>query len=69
MASKSSEEKKKCDISKCSEEAARSVSAKKVLDSGLGSEVKRGKAHLCKEHYKEFKKNTKEDRKLKRVGW
>ncbi|MEA3559150.1 MAG: hypothetical protein U9R75_07860 [Candidatus Thermoplasmatota archaeon] len=69
MASKSSEEKKNCDISGCSEETSRSVSAKKVQGAGLDTKVKKGKVHLCKEHYKEFKKKTKEDRKLERVGW
>jgi hypothetical protein len=26
-------------------------------------------AHLCHEHYKEFKKKTKKDRTLDRLGW
>ncbi len=28
-----------------------------------------GGVHLCREHYKEFKKATKEERSLDRLGW
>lgn len=58
-----------CDVKNCSETAVRSVSAKKASRSGLMIEGERGNVHLCKEHYKEFKRATKEDRKLERLGW
>ncbi|MBS7632566.1 hypothetical protein KEJ15_02945 [Candidatus Bathyarchaeota archaeon] len=56
----------KCGISGCSREAVRSLSADKVKAAGLkvGSTEKR--AYLCKEHYKEFKKKTKKDKKLEK---
>jgi|Deesub1362A_J573_1020465.scaffolds.fasta_scaffold01051_6 hypothetical protein len=59
---------KKCDVPGCGEEAVRTVSrqkASKVLDIPAG----RGKVHLCKAHYKEFKKKTKKDREIERAGW
>jgi thymidine kinase len=54
----------KCSVSGCGREAARSISTDKVKSAGLkvGSSEKR--AYLCREHYKEFKKKTKKDKKL-----
>lgn len=55
----------------CHEEAARSLSDKKVEQAGLKLRPDRQgrSAHLCKAHYKEFKKKTKKDRTLERLGW
>jgi hypothetical protein len=65
-----SDEKKKCDVSGCSKEAERSISLKQVKDSNLSvrPECNRS-AHLCKDHYREFKKETKKDRKLEHLGY
>jgi hypothetical protein len=30
---------------------------------------KKTKVHLCKEHYKEYKRNTKKEREIKRMDW
>ncbi|MGA1819767.1 MAG: hypothetical protein ACMUHU_02040 [Thermoplasmatota archaeon] len=60
---------KQCEVSGCSEPAQRAVNAKKAKNSGLSISIERGNVHLCKEHYREFKKSTKEDRKLQRIGW
>lgn len=56
---------KVCDVANCDKEAERSISMKqfsksslKLKDSGVRS------AHLCKEHYKSFKKETKTSREL-----
>ena len=58
----------KCNVSGCGKEAVRSLSAAKVKAAGL--KVTDDKhAYLCKEHYKEFKKKTKKDRTLERLGW
>lgn len=58
-----------CAVPDCSGEAVRSLSiaeAKKGLpnlpDSGH-------RAHLCREHYRTWKKATKKDRELQRLGW
>jgi hypothetical protein len=69
MAQRSQGVEKSCDVKGCSEPSIRSMSAKKVAKSGLDIPSERGNAHLCKEHYKEFKRSTKEERKLQRMGW
>jgi len=61
-----------CSVSGCHAPVKRSFSSK-VVNEALphltfkSSDAKR--ARLCKEHYKEYKKATKEDRKLERLGW
>ncbi|HAR95790.1 MAG TPA: hypothetical protein DCR97_07495 [Deltaproteobacteria bacterium] len=55
----------KCDVSGCDCDSERSIPRKKVKDAmewTLKGEDK--SAHLCKAHYREFKKATKEERKL-----
>ena len=59
----------KCAVSGCSAPAVRSVNAKRVAGSGLSISEKRGNVNLCKEHYRAFKKSTKEERELQRLGW
>jgi len=61
---------KTCDVSGCSKEAERSISMKQVKDTKLSvkPECTRS-AHLCKDHYREFKKETKKDRKLQKLGY
>ena len=59
------EAKKICDVAGCTKEAERSVSPKKVVGSSLSMKNEGSRsAHLCKDHYKTFKKDTKQDRKL-----
>lgn len=59
-----------CDIEGCKSGAERSISGKKVDKAGMKLAVDLDKnAHLCKEHYKEFKKKTKQDRTYDRLGW
>jgi hypothetical protein len=62
-----SKETKVCDVANCDKEAERSISTKqfsgsslKLKDPGVRS------AHLCKEHYKSFKKETKTSKELDR---
>lgn len=55
----------KCTVAGCEKEAVRSLPADKVSAAGLKvGETRR--AYLCKEHYKEFKKETKKDRMLEK---
>lgn len=59
-----------CDVSGCEAVAERSITIKKVLESNLplkNENIK--KVSLCKNHYKEFKKSTKKDRELDKLGW
>jgi len=60
---------KTCDVVGCERPAEKSIGrnrAEKVfkLKPGKGSKV-----HLCKEHYKEWKKKTKKERKVERLTW
>ncbi len=55
----------KCTVTGCDKDAVRSLPADKVTATGLKvGETRR--AYLCKEHYKEFKKETKTERKLEK---
>jgi len=61
---------KKCDVEGCDEDSVRSISTGRVkgaLEWNLSDDGKR--AHLCKRHYREFKKATKKDRELDRLAW
>lgn len=59
-----------CDVSGCSKEAERSTSGKKMKDSSLTLDKKDARSvHLCKEHYRTFRKETKKDRKLETLGY
>jgi len=55
----------KCNVSGCSQEAVRSLSAEKVKKAGLRVTDDR-RAYLCREHYKEYKKRTKKDKQLEK---
>lgn len=55
----------KCSVVGCDKEAVRSLSTEKVSSAGLRvGEARR--AYLCKEHYKEFKKETKKEKMLEK---
>ncbi len=59
-----------CSVHDCEEPRKRSVSAKKVTKAlpDLKFTAEGGRAHLCKTHNKEFKKATKKERELNRLG-
>ena len=57
-----------CDVAGCSNPAERSFNIKQLAKSNLSlksSDLRQ--VHLCKEHYKEFKKQTKTSRELDQV--
>lgn len=57
-----------CDVPGCQNESFKTVPAdlaKKVFDI----DQKKTKVHLCKEHYKEYKKQTKQEREVGRMDW
>ncbi len=60
-----------CDVKNCNKPVKRSLSRKKVSKAlpELKFKNESKKAHLCKEHYKEYKKKTKKERTLERLGW
>jgi len=60
---------KTCDVVGCDEEAVKTVSRKKAEKIFNLKGGKSTKVHLCKKHYKEFKKKTKKERELERATW
>lgn len=52
----------KCSVKGCGREAVRSLSLDRVKAAGLDVEGVR-RAYLCEEHYKEYKRRTKRQRK------
>jgi hypothetical protein len=61
----------RCSIQGCNEEADRSMSESKVrMAPDLVAESSTNKrVYLCRLHYKEWKKSTKEDRDNERARW
>jgi len=55
----------KCSVVGCDKEAVRSLSNEKVSAAGLKVGTAR-RAYLCKDHYKEFKKETKKEKLLEK---
>jgi hypothetical protein len=55
----------KCSVTGCGDDAVRSLPTDKVKAAGLKVEKAR-RVYLCKEHYKEFKRNTKQERVLEK---
>jgi hypothetical protein len=59
----------KCDVDGCDKDGVRSLNSSRVEEGGLRLKHSGKKAVLCKEHYKEWKKETKEDRELERARY
>ncbi len=62
----------KCGVADCKEQGHKSLSTKKVKSALSDLKLREGggkRVHLCKKHYKEFKKKTKKERELDRLGW
>ncbi|MEM2786449.1 MAG: hypothetical protein QXW37_02920 [Candidatus Nitrosotenuis sp.] len=59
----------KCDVDGCNNDGVRSLNSSKVENTGLRLKSSAKKAVLCREHYKEWKKETKEDRDLERARY
>jgi len=57
----------KCNVDGCDQDGARSLNTGKVENAGLRVVSSSKKTVLCKEHYKEYKKESKEDRDLERA--
>jgi len=55
----------KCSVTGCGNDAVRSIATDKVTAAGLKVDESR-RAYLCKEHYKEFKRQTKQERMLEK---
>jgi hypothetical protein len=57
----------KCNVDGCDENGARSLNTAKVERAGLRVNSGGKKSVLCKTHYKEYKKESKDDRSLERA--
>ena len=57
----------KCNVEGCDQDGARSLNTTKVENTGLRVNSSGKKTVLCKEHYKEWKKESKDDRELERA--
>ncbi len=58
----------KCDVAGCENDAERSFNIKQVSRSKLTLKSNDLRSvHLCKDHYKQFKKETKTDRELNSI--
>ncbi len=59
-----------CSVSGCQREVTRSLSYRKVRDALSEHGIQEGRrAHLCKPHYREFKRATKGERTIDRLTW
>lgn len=61
-----------CGVEDCKEKAHKSLSTKKVKSALPNLKLRKDvgkRVHLCKTHYKEFKKKTKTERELDRLAW
>jgi len=59
----------KCNVSGCDNDGIRSINTAKVENAGLSVSSNGKKSVLCKTHYKEWKKETKDDRSLERARY
>jgi hypothetical protein len=59
----------KCNVDGCDNDGARSINTTKVENANLRVTSTGKKSVLCKEHYKEYKKESKDDRELERARY
>lgn len=57
-----------CEVAGCSKEKFKTV-PKKAAEKLFKVNSAGNKVHLCKDHYKRYKKETKTDRKIERLTW
>ena len=69
--SKSIDDKGQCDVLDCTNQSKRAVSSKKIRSAlpSLKFKKEAKRYHLCKDHYKDYKKATKTERKLETLTW
>mgnify|MGYP007042364547 CR=1 FL=1 len=56
----------KCSIEGCGQDATKSLSAEKVSSVGLAISSGSRRAYLCRTHFKEYKKKTRQERKVEK---
>jgi hypothetical protein len=58
-----------CGVSGCKNPAERSLSRTDIGGSGLSVSGDSRRVYLCRDHYKQWKKATKQSRSLERSRW
>jgi hypothetical protein len=61
-----------CGVEDCKEKGMKSLSTKKVKSAVPSLKISKDagkRVHLCKKHYKEYKKKTKKEREMERLAW
>ena len=59
-----------CSVQGCEEKGERSITSSKAqMASDLDLDMTSKRAYLCKSHYKEWKRATKEERENERARW
>ena len=58
------EKEEPCDVAGCGKPAERSISQNSAQEAELKVDEDLKRVHLCKEHYKSYKKATKTERKI-----
>ena len=61
-------DEERCNIKGCDKPAERSISKEAATEVEMEFDESARRAHLCKEHYKEYKKKSKTDRKIGTLG-
>jgi len=51
-----------CSVNGCNNAAVRSLSTNRIKDAGLDVDASKRQSYLCKEHYKEWKKEMKQSK-------
>lgn len=65
MAMRREADARSCDVAGCDEVSERSLNIKQVVDTGMSLKDPEARTvHLCREHYKEYKKISKSSRRL-----
>ncbi len=59
----------KCNVDGCTNDGVRSLNTARVETAGLKVNSTGKKTVLCKQHYKEYKKESKDDRALERTRY
>lgn len=59
---------KNCEVPGCNKDSFKTVPAE-LAKKVFTIDEKKTKVHLCKEHYKEYKKGTKKEREMNRMDW
>ena len=59
----------KCNVDGCTNDGTRSLNTTKIENAGLRVNSTGKKTVLCKPHYKEYKKESKDDRALERARY